>query len=417
MKQILLFSLLFMLSACSVKSDINTTETNRTIAMQTQDSQHLIKRGTDALVKNRTDLAEAYFTDALQNMPWYQRYWPFTATLHYHLATTYMRVDDFAKASDAYDKAAGPFGIKSMQVRSEQLNLFKDQKVYEIEGATEVHLPFVALDPLPVVQVSVEGSKPVNFFIDTGGEEIILDKAFANTLDIKIIGEIEGEYAGAKKGITGFGKIDSLALGEMSVHHIPIQTLDLAPTNKHIFKELEVKGVIGTRFLMHFLSTIDYKNRQLTLKTDKKYQPSGNAVTIPFSLYDTHLIFAEGAFNGKNEGLYFIDTGLAGAGFLSSQKLLKASNVMMDWSKAKIGAGGGGEAKALEVAIDEVRLGNGKNSITKNNLKGVVFEEDISLFKDSPLGFEVKGLISHAFFLGYAVTFDFEKMVLHIEQK
>lgn len=83
----------------------------------------------------------------------------------------------------------------------------------------------------------------------------------------------------------------------------------------------------------------------------------------------------------------------------------------MDWNKAVMGAGGGGMVKGLNIEIDEVSLGSGDNRIVKHNIKGVVFEKDISIF-NGQLGFKVGGLVSHEFFRDTALTFDFNKMKL-----
>lgn len=385
----------------------------------------LEKLGTIALWKNDTEKAESYFKEAINGKSWFGKIWPFNVQLKYRLASVYLRADRFKEAAILFGEAAGPFAFgsfKELSIRGKQLALFEKETPYIIEGEDQTDIDFVILDPLPVVKVSVNGSEPVDFFIDTGGEEIILDGNFAKEIGAIIAGEVPQEYAGAKKGLTGYGKINSLSIGGILVRNIPVSTIDLQPTSLSVFNGMEIKGTIGTRFLMHFLSTIDYKNKKLVLRrltkgTNERFASQislSKSKEIPFYLVETHLIFARGSFNNQEHKLFFVDTGLAGAGFLSSRAILKKAGVTMDWSKADMGAGGGGMVKGLNIEIDEVSLGSGDNKIVKHNVKGVVFENDISIF-NGQLGFKVGGLVSHQVFRDYALTLDFNqmKLILH----
>ena len=59
------------------------------------------------------------------------------------------------------------------------LESFKGQTPYELNGnGTSTRVKFVKTDPLPLVNVRVNGGKEVTFFIDTGGSEVTLDTEF-----------------------------------------------------------------------------------------------------------------------------------------------------------------------------------------------------------------------------------------------
>jgi predicted aspartyl protease len=56
------------------------------------------------------------------------------------------------------------------------LESFKGQTPYEVEGnGASIRLKFVKTNPLPVINVRINGGDEVTFFIDTGGSEITLD--------------------------------------------------------------------------------------------------------------------------------------------------------------------------------------------------------------------------------------------------
>ena len=385
----------------------------------------LKKIGLIALWNNNTPLAREYFLKVQEHSPLIGKIWPFSIELNMYMAYALLiREDRFKEAAEYYSKASGPFEIpflKEASLRQKQLSLFVENTPYIIEGTDSTEIEFVMLDPLPVVKASINGSRPANFVIDTGAEGIFLDKAFAKEVRANVVGETslkKGSGAG-DKGSIGYGKIDCMYIGEISVRNIPVNVIDCEPISSVVFNGSEIKGIIGTQFLMHFLSTIDYKKQKLILRKPgevitenfHKDRSSLEKKSIPFYLVASHLMFARGSFNKQNRGLFFVDTGLAGAGFLSSRTLLEEAGVDMAWNKSFIGTGVGGTAKGLNVTINEVTLGEGVNETRKFHVLGVVLEKDISIFKGE-LGFNVKGLVSHYFFRDQVLTLDFANMKL-----
>ena len=103
------------------------------------------------------------------------------------LAEAFYRRDDFQKAVAALNGV----DVSNNKLVIEQyptLNVamfesFKGQTPYELHGnGTITRLKFVRTEPLPVVNVRVNGGKEVTFFIDTGGSEVTLDTEFAKEL-------------------------------------------------------------------------------------------------------------------------------------------------------------------------------------------------------------------------------------------
>jgi hypothetical protein len=261
----------------------------------------LMGLGTIALWNNRPEEAEHYFKEAMDYVPGLQRSWPFNAQIKALLAMTYYRMDNFPEAARIFKEAAGPVALgpfRDIWALGQQLALFGKETPYIIEGPEETQIEFVTTDPLPVIEVSVNGSKPLLFFIDTGGAEIVLDAALAKEVGAEISGTMTGESAGPK-GRIGLGSVDSVRLGEFVVRNVPIHTMDTGPFSI-VFDGLDIKGVIGTRLLMHFLGTIDYVNGALALRctspanlqkmeTQVKTQ---RVKAIPFWLIQTHYIVA-----------------------------------------------------------------------------------------------------------------------------
>ncbi len=375
----------------------------------------LARLGEIALYKNRPDEAERYFSEALQSSSWLQKRWPFNVQLKSSLAMTHYRRDCFPQAARYFHEAAGPVVLppfRPLQAMAAQLALFGDQTPYLVETSETIRIPFVVTDPLPVIEVSINGSPPMPFFIDTGGAEVILDTALAGELGAVHAGTMAGE-GGGTTGAMGVGKVDSLSLGNLVVKNVPIHMLDtkvFAP----VFDGLPVKGVIGTRFLMHFLATIDYPNTCLILRSKTARIDVQNAKVIPFWLAQTHYMVAWGTVNGKGPMLFFVDTGLAGIGFAASESTLREAGIAVDWSKAEKSVGAFGESEGVTIAVDRLTLGSDDNEVVAYNLPGVALKKPVEVLGNR-LGFRIGGLVSHQFFRTYALTLDFVGMNLILQ--
>jgi hypothetical protein len=268
--------------------------------------------------------------------------------------------------------------------------------------------------------VSVNGAEHENFIIDTGGMEVIVDDDLAQQSGTQIAGSFTGSYAGGRKAETFLGRIDSLALGGLVVRNVPIHVLDTDPFST-LFPGLAIKGVIGTRLLMHFLATVDYPDGALLLETPTgsglqrldSLVASGDAKAIPFWLAGTHYILAQGTVNDLEPMLFLVDTGLAGSGFKAPLPVLERAGILVDWTKAQKGVGGGGVVESVPIVVDRLTLGFGENEVVRTQVPGRASETPPSILGDR-LGFTVGGLISHAFFRDFAVTFDFARMRLVI---
>jgi hypothetical protein len=384
----------------------------------------LEKLGLISLWRNDTEEAESYFIDALSHTPWYRNFWPLNTNLKYHLGMTYLRQDRFTDLAQLFREAKGPVAMgpfRDLDAFGKQMALFGNETPYTIEGPQETRIDFVITDPLPVVEISVNGSEPQYFILDTGGMEVVLDDDLAEQVGAQMAGSFSGTYAGGKKAETGLGRVDSIALGEFVVRNVPIHILDTDQFGSE-FSGLKIKGIISTRLLMHFLTTIDYPNGVLILqrptpanlqRLDSRVAAEG-AKVIPFWLVETHYIVAWGTINNLDPMLFFVDTGLAGAGFKPSESLLQEAGISVDWTKAQEGIGGGGAVRSVDVVIDHLTLGSGENEVVKNGVLGKVSEHSPSILGNT-LGFYIGGLISHQFFRDQALTLDFTTMRLILQ--
>lgn len=388
---------------------------------QDGDPQILLALGLLALWNNQTKPAINYFETVYRKSAWLARRWPFCAQIAYRMAQAYSRVDDFTRAAYWYDRAAGPWAlgpfkaIRSMQIQALHL---ADKMAYQVSGADCSVSKFILLDPLPLVEVYLDGKGPFSFFIDTGAADVIVQSDLAKELGLSKFAEFTGSFAANKKAPVGVSVLGELRLDQLSIKHVPVHLHTLAGVDD-IFQR-KIHGVIGTSLLRHFYATIDYAGQQLRLalinngSTRALAESSWSAVSIPFWLIDSHMMMARGRINELPYTLFFIDTGLANSGFLVSRDSQQAAGIKPDWSSAKTSSGGGGQLRYVDFELNKVVLGEGNNSFSKSNVKAQQHQSD-QMVLQGKLGFNVAGLISHDFFKGTALTLDFEAMRLIIQ--
>jgi hypothetical protein len=180
-----------------------------------------------------------------------------------------------------------------------------------------------------------------------------------------------------------------------------------------------IDGVIGTVLLYHFVSTLDYPNGELILRRKTKevrekmdaLAQSPGVHAIPFWMAETHFMAAWGQVNDAEPCLFFPDTGLAGGGFLCPESTIKAAGIDLTGLPSFQGMGGGGPVTVTPFTVEELSLGSAKQSNVPSFFGAFPDEAEYSR------GFRIGGIISHAFFKPYALTFDFERMRLLLKPK
>ena len=375
------------------------------LASNPSNFQAAFRLGSISLLANRLDNAQKWLAKAIELKPEEQA----PKSL---LAEVFYRQDDFERAAPLF-RAIGQEAVAN------KLESFKGITPYQIEGKAKVtHLKFVMTDPLPVVQVLVNEGEPVNFFIDTGAAEVIIDTEFAKELKIAQFGSMTGTFAGGKQAALQHGRVDSLTLGEFTVKNVPVHIMDVRRFSQPVFGGKRVDGIIGTVFLYHFIPSLDYPRGELVLRRKTKENlkqveeeaRAKKAIMIPFWMAGDHYMVAWGKVNKSQPLLLFVDTGLAGGGFTCPESTLKEAGINLQESLAAEGVGGGGKVRVIPFVVEELTLGDAK----EHNVRGLYTG---SFPLENAFGFRIGGLISHGFFRPYALTVDFVGMRIFLERK
>jgi len=376
-----------------------------TLNVDSKNFHATVRLGYLALFSNRLDDAQKWLLKAIEIKPE-------EVASKSLLAEVFYRRDDFQQAANLL-RAIG------REAKAKQLESFKDFKPYQIESKVEVtSLKFVLTDPLPVVQVQVNGQEAVSFFIDTGGAEAIIDTEFAKEVGANQFGSETGTFAGGKQAAFQYGRVDSLTLGDFTVKNVPVHIMDVRRFSQPVFGGKQVNGIIGTVLLYHFFPTLNYPEgelilRQKTNETLSRFEQEAqgqNYIVVRFWMAGDHYMVAWGSVNKSQPMLFFVDTGLAGGGFTCPESTLREGGIQLQENLASEGVGGGGKVKVIPFVVEELALGEAKGQIIQGLFTGAFPLENA-------FGFRIGGLISHGFFRTYALTLDFTGMRLFIRME
>jgi hypothetical protein len=319
------------------------------------------------------------------------------------LAEAYARDLDFAHAAPL-ERALG------REARARQMESFAGATPYRFEGPSRTVVKFVQTDPLPLIEVRIDGRGPYLFLIDTGGADLIVDPVLADSLGCPTFGDEQGTFGGGRRRAVGLSRVKSLGLGDATFHDVPVGLLDCSRFSG-VAMGRRVWGVVGTLVLMRCRATLDYPAGELVLEPRggerREVAADTSRITIPFRLAGDHYMVARGRLDEGPEAQWFVDTGLAGAAVTAPvSALVEAGITVPDTSSGPSGIGGGGSMKVQVFPVARFRLGDAE----AGGLLGVFGPFPATL--ERAFGFRIAGIISHAFFRPWRVTFDFDAMRL-----
>ena len=381
------------------------------VAKNSKDYSATLQLGRIALLCNRLDDAQKWFEKAIALKA-------DEADPKVLLAQAFYRRDDFQKAAAALngvDVSSNKLVIDQYPtLNAAMFESFKGQMPYELKGnGASTRVKFVKTDPLPLLNVRINGGKEVTFFIDTGGSVVTLDTEFAKELGVPQFGGVQGTFSGGQHTEVKLGRIESLTVGDWTVKNLPTAMMPLRQLSEG-FGVKQIDGVIGTTLFYHFLTTMDYPHGELVLrrkdaKSLEEFKKSpGKRVTVPIWMAGDHFMVGWGRVETVPPTLLFVDTGLMGAGVKLAESVIKEAGIKLEENKATQGAGGGGTLKIVPYTVRQVSLGD----IKEENVQGVY---DGPFPWENMFGFHLAGMVGHEFFKPYAVTFDFQNMQIFLQ--
>jgi predicted aspartyl protease len=203
--------------------------------------------------------------------------------------------------------------------------------------------------PFVVVVASVNGSAPLRFLLDTGGQNILTPRV-AKRLGIVPAGTASVGGAGSGTVPYAFAWVKNVRIGDAVMQHQPFMILsldDLLP---------DIDGIVGAELLSRFTGRFDFKAGTLSLaRTAPQSWLDGTTSPIAFILKVPDMAGSVDGFPGR----FTLDTGADGA--LDINAPFAAKNELYARYHAKPNAeiaGVGGGVRVANITVQKLSLGN-----------------------------------------------------------
>jgi hypothetical protein len=298
-------------------------------------------------------------------------------------------------------------------------------------GKSALAIPFELDDNLIYVRVSVNGSRPLSFILDTGSYSIIdARQAGSIGLKLKLIGQAGGTGANQPDVYLVMEKVSFNLPGvALSPGRLLAASLDAAEScvNEFVIDEQgrnirsdrskqreakrDVDGVLGKEFFDQFVVEIDYAQRLLKVYEPSSYKHAGSGKDIPLEIGEQH-IFAQAQIRAAGRaaltGRFLLDTGSAQAvslmkPFIDEHHLLPSTEGMT--SLPACGLGGHAKEKSWIGTLEALQLGEFK----------VV--APVTEFRVSEPNTDADGFIGGAVFRRFKVIFDYSRRRMILEPR
>lgn len=177
-------------------------------------------------------------------------------------------------------------------------------------GKSLASIPFELYGDLIYIKVSVNGSKPLSFNLDSGASGCVVDLTLAKRLGLKTEGKAAGTGAGSGTYEITFAKNVNYDISGFKLAVESSYVIDLSGNISIMGRPLD--GIIGYDLFARYVVIIDYDSRVLRLYEPQTYGYSGSGEIVPIVLkkktpYFTGKLKVAGREAADRE--FLIDTG------------------------------------------------------------------------------------------------------------
>ncbi|MEV5568417.1 aspartyl protease family protein [Spirillospora sp. NPDC052269] len=351
--------------------------------------------GYIALLSNRFGAAERYLSDAVELNPG-------DDDSKRRLAECFVRQDRHARAIPLLNEVGTPVS-KASATQYGHL----DGAPYRISGPSGTRVPFLFIDPLPVVEASVNGSAPKRFLVDTFST-CDLSPETAKELGLTAVATIEGTVGNMPATIS-LGVLDSFRIGDIEIRNLPVQWSE-GPPPPTLPDGSKPEGVFGTTIMYHFLTTMDYARRALVLRR-RGHGRSRRPDDLPLWLAGDHFPCSVGSLRDYGPRMITLDTGGIGHGLDTTVEIAERAGIAVDYDHPIPSPNG---AKVYPCRPDRMSMGRAVRHDVPGSAVEKVFPGLPGPGLSALLGFDLMANFTHEFFKPYAVTYDYTSMRLRL---
>ncbi|MBT2227711.1 tetratricopeptide repeat protein [Nonomuraea sp. NEAU-A123] len=361
------------------------------------------QRGHVGLLSNRFPEAEKYLKMALNLAP-------DDKETNNFLGDCYIRQDKLALSVPHWQAAGEEDYAKWFAAVSGE--------PYQIHGDI-ARVPFQQMDPMPLVEASVNGGPPKRFVFYTGAPNLSMRASVAKEAGLSPVVSQKTDFEGIPIWVH-YGILDSFKLGDIELRNVPV---GWSSTESGEDVDTDSDGLIGTWVFYHLLTTFDYAGRSLILRrrTPKVAGKAradairAGAKPLPLWLSRDHDVHSLGSIAGiADSGPRVVGVTIGGIGEVAAGMpgdTAKRLRVRTDYDRPIETFAHSHPTIAYPCYPKEIRLGDAV-------AKEVYCETDPNMPVNVPWpygsGIDMTGHFAHCFFKPYNVTLDFTDMNLYI---
>ncbi|MGP6157987.1 MAG: aspartyl protease family protein [Vulcanimicrobiaceae bacterium] len=218
----------------------------------------------------------------------------------------------------------------------------------EMSAPESVRLSYV--DGHDYAPVTIAG-RSFNFLLDSGSQNIVIDRRVAQALGLVQVGALEASGA-ARTGGLQVARLAELDVGSGKLRDLVVTTLDLRSSTKGAF---HIDGILGYPFFAAATVRIDHANGSMTFGPPGSLPSSGERIALETdrALPETHL-----RVNGSVDARFILDTGNA-AELLLYRPFVEAHPGVVAYSATNRRSYGiGGATSSYRTMLDELDFGS-----------------------------------------------------------
>jgi Aspartyl protease len=159
-------------------------------------------------------------------------------------------------------------------------------KARSAEDARPARVPFEITDSGHVlVRVSVNGSEPLWFGLDSGNEQTLISQRQATALNLKF--QSAGQAEGSGEAPVDFALAKNVSFNLAGVKFV-FREIGVLPLELSSASGPAIVGLLGYDFISRFVVEIDYETKVMTLYRPRGYRYRGHGESIPVRMMDNN---------------------------------------------------------------------------------------------------------------------------------
>ncbi len=211
-------------------------------------------------------------------------------------------------------------------------------------------LPLETHDGHIYAPVTIQGHRYV-FLVDTGAQDIVIDKRIASVLGLTPIGQLEASGATRTGGLQ-LVKLDEIDIGTGRLTGIIASTLDLAASTSGVF---HIDGILGYPFFASATVRLDIDGKTMTFGVPGTLSPEGEKIPLQV---DRSFPEATLRLDDTTDAPFIIDTGNAGELLLYHPFLEQHPGIVPFSSTDRHSYGIGGSTSSYRSSLDSLAFGD-----------------------------------------------------------